>query len=1157
MCSSQRDVDKARTISSTMEPEKVIPVRVAVRCRPLVSKEIIEGCQPCARTCPSNQSIVLGGDKTFSYDYVFGEESSQVQIYDACVSKLLPKVFEGFNVTILAYGQTGSGKTFTMGTCCSSNCASSEDAGIIPRAIQDIFKHISTNTDKIFLVRASFLEIYKEDVFDLFSKNQDRESLHIREDQTGAIKIFNLTELNVTTPDETIRLLEVGSATRSTASTNMNARSSRSHAIFTLIVEQQEKSGGGAITVAKFHLVDLAGSERAGKTKAVGERLKEGININRGLLSLGNVISALCDGNSHVPYRNSKLTRLLQDSLGGNSHTVMIACVSPADSNLEETLNTLRYADRARKIKNKPVVNVDPVQAEVAQLRQQLHEAMIELMRCRTLQGEGGDQPGGDQSGGDGGESKNNLALVLSRNAELENENQRLAMELNRTLDQYSDSSERLIMAELEVQKLKELVTQLSEKIDGSQLGDADDHATSLLKDLQNSIMEFSAGEQKRRKLSESLFKVDKSTAADDRELTTIEEEGSDTFLGDSTVKDAAEQTQKTLLLNQTMRRAALSKELEDLNRVLKAKEELASKMSMNDQHLEVVKLQFEASKRDLEQEVAALKKERDELAASLSSQQNTKSAAGNKVAEQRRKRIQELEENVNKLHKTVKEQSRLIKLKEDAERSAKKLQQEIVNMKQARVQLMKRMKEESERHRRQQTERIREVRALRIREQQQSAQMARMERQNQLRINVLQRRMEEAVAAKNRLEAAQRRRLENRANGNGFDSMASRIKSWLRSELLVVSESKKLEQHLTSLIEERKAIAIETHAVEKQLKNPDMAEDRAECNLRLQDLKCSLQKHSEKIAEIQQKILDVEPERHIKNLASNVTDIIESRVIITSLFEMLVSENMTAYTATTKLSEQEHALDETRKEIERLEAMLQRAERDFDMRLTDLNKQHQEEKLVLLKHSANTTLQSNPDMDASLVEKLQSQVQELSRLQYVHDELKKKTEEVEALEMALANVKGSRVEFFEDVTSAKKVNKRKPLHTKTGNKPRALTFEDLETSIESEHYSDVENDPDWCLSSELGQASRKRKSQEEEKPKTMKRSTSAAACKCRGLCRAGRCGCSRKQRSCSSLCSCKGECPVAQHSESDSAIPEDTLAESLPQTQLSLRSSH
>lgn len=1137
-----------------MESGKVIPVRVAVRSRPLVSKEVIEGCQTCTRTIPGQQCIVLGGDKTFTYDYVFGEQSSQLEVYEACISELLPKVFEGFNVTILAYGQTGSGKTFTMGTCCSSNRANSEDAGIIPRAVQDIFRHISTDRDKVFLVRASFLEIYKEDVFDLFSKNPDRESLNIREDQTGNIKIANLTELSVTTPEETIRLLEVGSASRSTASTNMNMRSSRSHAIFTLIVEQQDKSSNGAVTVAKFHLVDLAGSERAGKTKAVGERFKEGITINQGLLSLGNVISALCDGNSHVPYRNSKLTRLLQDSLGGNSHTVMIACVSPADSNLDETLNTLRYADRARKIKNKPIVNIDPQQAEIVRLRQQLQDATIELMKCRTLGG-GGCPPG------ESDKSEEELAQLLSQNTKLKKENERLTTELHNTFDQLAESSERMIITELEVQKLKELVVQLSEKIENSRLADAD-QGTSLLKDLQNSIMEFTAGEQSRRKLNESLFKVDKSAAADNKDMTTIEEEGSDTSLGDGTVNDAAEQTPKTLLnqssLEVTMRRAALSKELENLNRVLQAKEELASKISMNDQHLEVMKAQFEATNRDLEREIAALKKERDELSTMVASQQKSaKSPAANSVAEQRRKRIQELEDRVSQLRKKVDEQTRVIRLKEDAERSAKKLQQEISNMKQARVQLMKRMKEESERHRRQQTECNREVRALRMRQQQQSAQMARMERQNAMRINVLQRRMEEALAAKNRLEAAQRRRLENRANASGFDSMALRVKNWLQSELLVVTESKKLEHHLASLIEERKAIAMEIHIVEKQLKDPDMAQaDRVEHDARLHELKSALKEHNDDIAKLQQKILDVDPERHLKNVASNVTDIIESRAIITTLFEMLVTENMTTYTTAAKLREQERATAEGQKEIRQLQAEFQQAREDYDMKLTNLLKEHQEEKLVFLKHSANATLQSNPDLDTSIVEKLESQVQELSRLQYVHDELKKKSEEVEALERELASVKGGRVAFFEEVSSVKKP-KKKPETSKTGNKMSSFTFADLDTTIDfdSDGENDQENDPDWVLGSERRQPNRKRKSNEDDKPKNIKRSTSAAACKCRGTCRQGRCGCSRKQRSCSSLCQCKGECSVLQHSESDLSAKEDTLAESMPKTQLSLRS--
>ena len=195
---------------------------------------------------------------------------------------------------------------------------------------------------------------------------------------------------------ETIRHLQRGSSQRVVGGTAMNDQSSRSHAIFTITLEQRENCGQAgeesATIKSKFHLVDLAGSERQSKTKAKGLRLKEGININLGLLALGNVISVLGEDNPsnktrHVPYRESKLTRLLQDSLGGNSHTVMLACVSPADSNIEESLNTLRYADRARKIKNKPVVNIDPLAAELGRLRYENQELKAKLIQATGSSG--------------------------------------------------------------------------------------------------------------------------------------------------------------------------------------------------------------------------------------------------------------------------------------------------------------------------------------------------------------------------------------------------------------------------------------------------------------------------------------------------------------------------------------------------------------------------------------------------------------------------------------------------------------------------------------------------------------------------------------------------------------------------------------------------
>ena len=285
--------------------------------------------------------------------------------------------------------------------------------------MRDIFSQISDNVAIEYVVKVSFMELYNEQLFDLLSTKPRREDtmVDIREDGNKGIKIPGLTETPITSVVETMDLLEKASEGRVTAATAMNARSSRSHAIFTLSIEAKPKSDPKAVTVSKFHLVDLAGSERQKKTKAKGERLKEGININMGLLSLGNVISALGEenrgANSHIPYIDSKLTRLLQDSLGGNSHTLMIACVSPADSNLEETVSTLRYADRARKIKNKPIVNKDPRAAELGRLRSQVAQLQVQLLSAA-----GGRNMERIDGVGDG--------ELLNENARLEEENTRL-----------------------------------------------------------------------------------------------------------------------------------------------------------------------------------------------------------------------------------------------------------------------------------------------------------------------------------------------------------------------------------------------------------------------------------------------------------------------------------------------------------------------------------------------------------------------------------------------------------------------------------------------------------------------------------------------------------------------------------------------------------
>ncbi|XP_040609894.1 kinesin-like protein KIF21A isoform X5 [Mesocricetus auratus] len=396
-------------------------VRVAVRIRPQLAKEKIEGCHICTSVTPGEPQVFLGKDKAFTFDYVFDIDSQQEQIYTQCIEKLIEGCFEGYNATVFAYGQTGAGKTYTMGTGFDVNIME-EEQGIISRAVKHLFKSIEEKkTTAIkngvpppeFKVNAQFLELYNEEVLDLFDTTRDidaknkKSNIRIHEDSTGGIYTVGVTTRTVNTEPEMMQCLKLGALSRTTASTQMNVQSSRSHAIFTIhvcqtrvcpqidaenatdnkMISESSQMNEFETLTAKFHFVDLAGSERLKRTGATGERAKEGISINCGLLALGNVISALGDKSkraTHVPYRDSKLTRLLQDSLGGNSQTIMIACVSPSDRDFMETLNTLKYANRARNIKNKVMVNQDRASQQINALRSEITRLQMELMEYKT-----------------------------------------------------------------------------------------------------------------------------------------------------------------------------------------------------------------------------------------------------------------------------------------------------------------------------------------------------------------------------------------------------------------------------------------------------------------------------------------------------------------------------------------------------------------------------------------------------------------------------------------------------------------------------------------------------------------------------------------------------------------------------------------------------
>lgn len=297
--------------------------------------------------------------RTYHFDKVFSPGTTQESLYDSAISPIVEEVLQGFNCTIFAYGQTGTGKTHTMTGDISGGGDLIEGAGVIPRAIQQIFSYLEGMAGATeYTVKCCFLELYNEEITDLLAIGAEPPKVRILEDRTGVV-MQGLEEPHVKGSKEIFSLLETGNARRRTAETLLNKQSSRSHSVFIVTVSVREvlAEGEEVIRVGKLYLVDLAGSENVSRSGAVDQRAKEAGNINKSLLTLGRVITALVEGQGHVPYRDSKLTRLLRDSLGGRTKTCIIATIAPTVQCQEETLSTLDYAHRAKNIKNKPEVN--------------------------------------------------------------------------------------------------------------------------------------------------------------------------------------------------------------------------------------------------------------------------------------------------------------------------------------------------------------------------------------------------------------------------------------------------------------------------------------------------------------------------------------------------------------------------------------------------------------------------------------------------------------------------------------------------------------------------------------------------------------------------------------------------------------------------------
>ncbi|XP_069831907.1 kinesin-like protein KIF13B isoform X2 [Dendropsophus ebraccatus] len=383
-------------------------VKVAVRIRPMNKREldlhtkcVVDVEKDQIVLYPSNSNLSKGDarsqPKVFAYDHCFWSMDESVTekfagqdvVFQCLGENILQNAFEGYNACIFAYGQTGSGKSYTM-------MGTADQPGLIPRLCSTLFDRTQkAETDELsFKVEVSYMEIYNEKVRDLLDPKGSRQSLKVREHKVLGPYVDGLSKLAVTSYKDIESLMSEGNKSRTVAATNMNEESSRSHAVFNIILTHtitDVQSGTSGEKVSKLSLVDLAGSERATKTGAAGERLKEGSNINKSLTTLGLVISALADQgagknkNKFVPYRDSVLTWLLKDSLGGNSKTAMVATVSPAADNYDETLSTLRYADRAKNIVNHAVVNEDPNARIIRELREEVEKLRDQLTQAESM----------------------------------------------------------------------------------------------------------------------------------------------------------------------------------------------------------------------------------------------------------------------------------------------------------------------------------------------------------------------------------------------------------------------------------------------------------------------------------------------------------------------------------------------------------------------------------------------------------------------------------------------------------------------------------------------------------------------------------------------------------------------------------------------------
>lgn len=821
------------------------------------------------------------------------------------------------------------------------------EVGIIPRALKNIFKKVvCLENDYTFNITCSFVELYQEVLYDLLTDESREKSIcDIREDGTKGIYISGLSEIPANDENKATQCLMKGGNKRTVGATAMNDVSSRSHAIFIVNIKATRQDGAGC-TTAKFSLVDLAGSERSKKTKATGTRFKEGVKINQGLLALGNVISALGGGSTssgYISYRDSKLTRLLQDSLGGNSLTLMVACVSPADYNIEETLSTLRYADRAKKIKNKPVKNEDSNKIEIAKLKQKIQELQMQMMEKGT------------------GSSEHTIAAMRKKEHELSEMRQKLSVLIS-TLNELNSThiiDEGFINDVIvEFEKLSKMLFSTCE----AEFAMPD---TTILKEMKAQVDVIHALIRKyRRQLQES---------SDD---TKIPPQLDDDVDGQK-------------YLEFTNNQIEMFSKITALEKEMKIKQELLDRKFQNTPLLinddsDKTLIEYESTIKELEKEISELKSAN---ASSVARRDHN----ATKVNMDRKHKLEKMEKELAEVKKKCVALEKTKKMAEQDRKRCEDLKREIQEMKTARVQLIRQQRSDSDMYKKYIANRDKEINTLKEKEKKVQNEMKRMERLHEKQQSVLKRKFEEAKAINKRLQdAVDKSRIIQKARKEKVEK-TDVVQNYIDHELIVLVSTVDAKNAMQSLMNDRGLL------IERLQNLKSTVNKTASIDEEIKHLEEDLEMRNAQITDMRTKLMETDLDSKMKSIPDNFTSIPELRIAMSYILRAFLESREDFISTKAKAEDLKTAYDAGEDRIEQLmdeknelimnhQAEKDRMERDFEQKIS----------LLCQKRNGNLDKEDEDKCFNSVAEQLTAKIDENSQLKMRIEDLEKQLKNVQ-----------------------------------------------------------------------------------------------------------------------------------------------------------------